>query len=460
MIKSKSYASIYNEILGGFVADFAVLKQIFDGRREKPLIELGAGTGRVLSASLNDDLILVESDPEMLMILEKSIAKSTKKAMILESDVCSLPLLDSTISGAFILCSSISEFSPIYFAMSELSRVLEKGAYLVCFVLNLNFVGANNRGIRSVNYSGNKIGCSLQLFRDKNVIPYGYQVEFRIQEDLTELTFNIKQYHLEITEWIKFIERAGFKLDRLLDGNGSEFLPEHSEVAAMVFRNNKNAEAKDEYAEKMKDFYNKFADNYNEITQTARYAGPSLLENFALRFADCSPKVLDLGCGNGLVGKVLKSKGASGKVFGIDLSEKMCAEARESGYYFSVAQADLSMGLPFIESFEFDLVTAFGVMEFLPEHSNLLKCIHRLLRRGGETWLTFEKSVPGWPESGVPHPENGVVKYHYQTPEILCKLLEEIGFEEISIREEFAYLSPSFNIEVNYFVVRARRGVD
>lgn len=77
-------------------------------------------------------------------------------------------------------------------------------------------------------------------------------------------------------------------------------------------------------------------------------------------------KVLDLGCGTGLLGHVLKEKYGFDNIVGLDVSEEMLARAREKGVYKRlVCSYVTNERVDDIENAEYDAVVAAGV--FNPE---------------------------------------------------------------------------------------------
>ena len=122
-------------------------------------------------------------------------------------------------------------------------------------------------------------------------------------------------------------------------------------------------------------------------------------------------RVLDIGCGGGILAETLASEGAT--VTGIDPSEKSLAEAREharrSGlaidYRLGTAE-DLASGT-FAEPF--DLVFAVDVLEHVNDLDRTIAGIARVLAPGGGLgFLTHSRTIAGflqviWEEEYVQH---------------------------------------------------------
>ena len=101
--------------------------------------------------------------------------------------------------------------------------------------------------------------------------------------------------------------------------------------------------------------------------------------------------VLDLGCGNGLVARMLLGRGIvdGGALFGIDLQQRDLTEALKADTHTGLARAD-GRQLPFPDA-SFGSVVSNGVLCALPDGvDQLLEEVSRVLRPGG----TFVVTIP------------------------------------------------------------------
>jgi len=103
-------------------------------------------------------------------------------------------------------------------------------------------------------------------------------------------------------------------------------------------------------------------------------------------------RVLELGCGNGNVLKVLDRACPDGFVLGSDLYIEglKFASGRTSR---PLLQADL-LSLPF--SIKFDVICLFDVVEHLPEDEKVLEYLHSFLKPGGVLFLTVPAHPALW----------------------------------------------------------------
>jgi 2-polyprenyl-6-hydroxyphenyl methylase/3-demethylubiquinone-9 3-methyltransferase len=116
---------------------------------------------------------------------------------------------------------------------------------------------------------------------------------------------------------------------------------------------------------------------------------PLRLEWIDERAALAGKRVLDVGCGGGILAEAMAARGA--KVTGIDLSEKSLRVAElhrlESG-------ADVTYEPAMAEVFaaahpgEFDVVTCMELLEHVPEPSSVVAACARLARPGGQVFFS------------------------------------------------------------------------
>ena len=118
--------------------------------------------------------------------------------------------------------------------------------------------------------------------------------------------------------------------------------------------------------------YDTWADTYEDYVNGLNYQGPSNLAKEVFDFYEGSGKdnfkILDFGCGTGLVGLEI-SKLFAGRYFfsidGIDISERMIQHSRDKNIYRQIWQLDLFHEvLP--QQYQYDMIVSSGV--FLEGH--------------------------------------------------------------------------------------------
>ncbi len=121
------------------------------------------------------------------------------------------------------------------------------------------------------------------------------------------------------------------------------------------------------------------------------YVAPGIaVAAFAARCTDRGARILDLGCGTGLVGQALAAAGY-GRIDGVDISPGMLGQARAKGVYGDLIEADLTR--PFGLDAAYDAAIAvgcFGGGHVGPEHIALMiDCV-----RPGGPLVLYMNAIP------------------------------------------------------------------
>lgn len=126
------------------------------------------------------------------------------------------------------------------------------------------------------------------------------------------------------------------------------------------------------------------------LVRSLRYEAPRVLVEYVehRRFAHA----LDLGCGTGLCGRLLRPIAA--RVTGVDLSPQMLAKARASGAYDALVQADV---VDFLASADesFDVVVAADVFIYVGVLDEVFRLLAQRMKPGGAFCFTAEESTEG-----------------------------------------------------------------
>jgi 2-polyprenyl-6-hydroxyphenyl methylase / 3-demethylubiquinone-9 3-methyltransferase len=96
-------------------------------------------------------------------------------------------------------------------------------------------------------------------------------------------------------------------------------------------------------------------------------------------------RVLDVGCGGGILAEAMARRGA--KVTGIDLSEKALRVAQ---LHLLESKLDIRYEMSAVEEVagEFDLVTCMELLEHVPEPALMVAACARLVRPGGQVFFS------------------------------------------------------------------------
>lgn len=122
---------------------------------------------------------------------------------------------------------------------------------------------------------------------------------------------------------------------------------------------------------------------------------PVRLQYVASRVALSGKRVLDIGCGGGLLSEALAGTGA--QVTAIDLGAELIAvaseHARQGGVavdYRLVSAEDLAVQEPG----RFDVITCMEMLEHVPDPSSILAACRALLKPGGQLFLSTINRTP------------------------------------------------------------------
>jgi predicted TPR repeat methyltransferase len=112
-------------------------------------------------------------------------------------------------------------------------------------------------------------------------------------------------------------------------------------------------------------------------------------------------RILDLGCGTGLVGDAFKDLAAGGRLDGIDLAPRMIDVARKRGIYDDLILGDLETVLAAAGS-SYDLIVSADTMVYLGDLAPTFKGVFNRLSAGGFYLFAVEsKDGPGWEQTDV-----------------------------------------------------------
>lgn len=193
--------------------------------------------------------------------------------------------------------------------------------------------------------------------------------------------------------------------------------------------------------------------NYHRNSASQQMAAFELLKEIQLIGNE---QILDVGCGDGKITKELLSLVPSGSLVGLDLSPSQIAFAK------SMETKNLSFEVGDIQELlydqQFDLVTAFTAMQWVPDQIKGFKAIHRSLKPHGKLVLTVPTGIT-WQLSEavrevITKDEWKIYsfqdKQHFFSREVYASLLREAGFTIESFK-----VVPSFNLFSNREVFTA-----
>ena len=170
----------------------------------------------------------------------------------------------------------------------------------------------------------------------------------------------------------------------------------------------------DEYAE----------DFQSHLVKTLKYQAHESLVRPLLKIGRRYRAVLDLGCGSGLCGPLIRPLAEA--VDGVDVSSVMLKRAGQLGVYRDLIHADL---VPFLAetSRTVDLVLAADVFIYVGELSAVFRSVRRILEPGGCFAFTVELSLDGQDVRLLPS-----LRYAH-SEHYIRRLAQEYGFKVVDV---------------------------
>jgi predicted TPR repeat methyltransferase len=139
--------------------------------------------------------------------------------------------------------------------------------------------------------------------------------------------------------------------------------------------------------------FDDYADEFQgHLVDKLGYRGHEVLLRPLLEGGRRFRSVLDLGCGTGLCGALLKP--VSESIDGVDLSQRMLEQARRLGVYRELVQADIGEYLSALQR-RVELVVAADVLNYVGELAGVLRDVARVLEPGGLFAFTLELPSDG-----------------------------------------------------------------
>ena len=144
-------------------------------------------------------------------------------------------------------------------------------------------------------------------------------------------------------------------------------------------------------------YYDDWADGYDATLQGWDYRAPGDAASLLAPHLSDGARVLDVGCGTGLLGVALRSHAAV-RLEGIDISAASLEQARRRGLYGRLMRHDLTqLPLP-VPDGAFDIAACVGVLTYIESAEALLRDMCRALRPGG--LVAFTQRTDLWEVRG------------------------------------------------------------
>ncbi|OIR06583.1 malonyl-[acyl-carrier protein] O-methyltransferase [mine drainage metagenome] len=176
--------------------------------------------------------------------------------------------------------------------------------------------------------------------------------------------------------------------------------------------------------------FDAFANSFENTLNRLNYAGPQLVLDYleTLHLQSATLRTLDLGCGTGLVGNILKPYAST--LIGIDLSRGMLDQASEKQIYHHLHQSDIT---DFLSSSleQYDLITCMDTFIYIGKLNEVLALIYQNLKVNGLLIFSTEK-ILGTHNLDYQLNISGRYSHHH---DYLTALLKSTGFTILNIRD-------------------------
>lgn len=126
----------------------------------------------------------------------------------------------------------------------------------------------------------------------------------------------------------------------------------------------------------------------NHVVGQLRYQGYEVLLRPLIEARHRFPRALDLGCGTGLCGPLVRP--LVDVIDGVDISQAMLEQARKLGVYRELIHADIGSFLEKVED-RVDLVLAADVFIYVGDLEGVFRSVRRILAPGGRFAFTVEE---------------------------------------------------------------------
>ncbi|MEP1449189.1 MAG: tetratricopeptide repeat protein [Paraglaciecola sp.] len=183
--------------------------------------------------------------------------------------------------------------------------------------------------------------------------------------------------------------------------------------------------AKDDYVRQV---FDRFSASFDNSLERLHYKVPEFINNAVIHTLDqnaVSVNILDIGCGTGLCGPLLKEYATS--LTGVDLSSKMLEKAKQRNTYDELHEAELTLYMQTCNR-HFDYITCADTFIYFGELRNAFKAAYHALKPAGYLIFSIERHTLN--QQNYHLQLHGRYSHH---KDYVQQTLRELGFEVQSI---------------------------
>ena len=233
------------------------------------------------------------------------------------------------------------------------------------------------------------LDMAIRLSPNEGIFFYHFAIVFERTGDV-ELAIKAYERALELDDSLAVIWNSLAQLyvkDKKVDNaiNAYENLlkhhPEnhHAKHMLLSLSGSNVTKATKEYIE---DYFDSASSYFDEhLKNNLNYKLPKDISSLTSSYLNKRSKVLDLGCGTGLVGKELSD--LTCEIDGVDLSSKMLEIANEKNIYSKLYEQDIYEFLLSVEDRVYDMVSAADLFIYIGSLETTFIEVSRILKDGG-----------------------------------------------------------------------------
>ncbi|MBD74039.1 MAG: hypothetical protein CMM96_00895 [Rickettsiales bacterium] len=144
--------------------------------------------------------------------------------------------------------------------------------------------------------------------------------------------------------------------------------------------------------EKLKEYYKKWSNSYDNDVRSCQYNGPETITNILTQnYNIYGSIILDIGCGTGLLGDYLSKNKYQIMIDGIDISPEMIEIARKRKYYDDLRIVDI-FNVTTTQNKKYDYIVSAGMFTHNHVGPSAVENILHFLERDGVLIFTVRNS--------------------------------------------------------------------